>query len=426
MVGAALIAAGDVTAATMSLQSRFSASTLGEGTIATAVLTISGSEYVGRPEPVTNLTLRLPGGVEGSRTGFATCEASTIETFGPGQCPPGSQAGPESSARTIVEFGGESAEEATTVESFFGPGEDVYFFLVGHSPVSLEMLMTGTYTTASAPYGRVLSLAVPLLESVPGAPYASIIELPLAVGASRDEAGVQIPSVTVPQTCPAGGFPWAVSATFANQQTAEAAYTSPCLPALAAPVIGARQTLHVTAGEVTVRRPGTSEFVALSNAGTIPNGSEVDTSSGRAAITAATAYPEQTDSAEIYGGSLLVRQQATGSTATRFTLTQPLTGCPGVPSPDSPVATLASGAAKHSGAKSRHLWVSEHGGNWGTNGRYVSTTVEGTRWLTLDECARSVVEVAAGRVRVHDLIHNTTKTLTAGGRYVASTSPRHR
>jgi hypothetical protein len=87
-----------------------------------------------------------------------------------------------------------------------------------------------------------------------------------------------------------------------------------------------------------------------------------------------------------------------------------------------------SGASRRSRAKARHLWVSDHGGQWGTNGRYVSTTVEGTRWLTLDECSKSEVRVTSGRVKVHDLIHNKTKLLTAGATYIAAlrrSKPRH-
>jgi len=412
-------------AATVALHSSFSASALGEGTTVTAALAISGSEYVGRPAPVTALTLRLPAGVEGSRAGFAVCEAAVIEMFGPVKCPQESRAGPEGSAELLVQFGNETAEEAASAQAFFGPGEEIYVLVDGHSPVSAETLMKGSYTAGPPPHGRVLSLAAPLVESVPGAPYASIVSLALALGASRDEAGVSTPSITVPQTCPSGGFPWAASVTFEGAATAEAAYSSPCLPAVAPPIAGTRQTLQVTSGVVTVRRPGTTEFAPLALAGSIPNGSEVDVSEGRAAIAAATADAQQPERAEIYGGRLLVDQQASGSAATRFTLTQPISGCPGEFPPIAPAA-LASAAKHRSGSKSRHLWVSEHGGSWGTNGRYVSTTVEGTRWLTIDECHRSVVEVAAGRVRVHDLIRDITKTLTAGGRYVAAPRRRRR
>jgi hypothetical protein len=58
--------------------------------------------------------------------------------------------------------------------------------------------------------------------------------------------------------------------------------------------------------------------------------------------------------------------------------------------------------------------VSEKGGRWGTNGRFVSTSVEGTTWLTVDECARSQVKVTAGKVSVRDLVRRKTKTLLAG------------
>jgi len=81
-------------------------------------------------------------------------------------------------------------------------------------------------------------------------------------------------------------------------------------------------------------------------------------------------------------------------------------------------AAAVAGHGKH-GPKSRHLWVSEHGGSWGTNGRYVSTTVQGTSWLTLDECGQSEVQVSTGKVKVHDLVRNKTKTLTAGKHYTA-------
>lgn len=94
--------------------------------------------------------------------------------------------------------------------------------------------------------------------------------------------------------------------------------------------------------------------------------------------------------------------------------------------PRGAAAALAAGVKHSSGAKSRKLWVSEGGGSWGTNGRYVSTTVEGTHWLTLDECNQSEVQVVSGKVQVHDLIHNRTKVLTAGKSYIATRGPSKR
>jgi Bacterial Ig-like domain (group 3) len=188
-----------------------------------------------------------------------------------------------------------------------------------------------------------------------------------------------------------------------------------------APVLAQRETVGVVSGTATVRLPGTTTFVPLSGSTAIPDGSEVDATSGHVLITVATANG-QTASAEVYGGRFRIHQDATGET--HFILTLPLTGCPRVPLPHGSAAALAASAKHGSGPKSRHLWVSEHGGSWGTNGRYVSTTVEGTTWLTLDGCTRSEVKVAAGKVKVLDLVRRKTKTVSAGHSYVATAKRR--
>ncbi len=67
----------------------------------------------------------------------------------------------------------------------------------------------------------------------------------------------------------------------------------------------------------------------------------------------------------------------TSSGQTLFILTLPLTGCPRVVLPRGAAAPLAEASSVR--PESRHLWVSEKEGSWGTDGRYVSTTVEGTK-----------------------------------------------
>jgi hypothetical protein len=420
LIAALLIPATAATGVTTTLKASFSGD-LGEGTIATDEFTFSGTEYGGHPEPLTNVTVHLPAGVEGSRTGFATCEVSTIEMAGINGCPPGSLAGPSTSIGMFVSFGTETVAEEGTVQAVFGAGEAVSFFVDATTPVSVEVLMTGTYMADSAPYSHVLNLAVPQIESVPGALHASITALTLAFGAIRNEDGSEIHSVTVPRACPSGGLGWLANTTFGNGTTTEVSYKGPCPPAsITSPILGQRQTVHVTAGEVTVRRKGTTSFVPLSGASTIPDGSEVDSTNGRALITAATAMPGHTKSAEISGGRLLIHQEDAGVGETHLILSRPLTGCPDARRPHSSAAALATSAKHRSGARSRKLWVSDNGGSWGTNGRYVSTTVEGTHWLTVDECNRSRVTVAAGKVKVHDLINDKTKILTAGESYVAA------
>jgi hypothetical protein len=205
--------------------------------------------------------------------------------------------------------------------------------------------------------------------------------------------------------------------------TASASSTVPSeLPP--APVLGQSQTVRAISGTVRVRAKGTRRFVPLLGATTIPDGSEVDTTHGRIELTVATPTAGQMQSAEVHGGQFSIHQDRTGAGETHLTLSLSLTGCTRAgrsPHPHNAQATRSSDASTH-GAKSRHIWVSEHGGSWGSSGRYVSTTVEGTSWLTLDECRRSEVKVLEGKVDVHDLIHKRFKVVTAGHRYVASRS----
>jgi hypothetical protein len=194
--------------------------------------------------------------------------------------------------------------------------------------------------------------------------------------------------------------------------------TPPAGPSQPAPILAQRQSLSVASGVVTVRLKGTAVFVPLSSVMSVPDGSEVDATNGRVVVTVATPRGK-TVSAEVYGGRFRVHQDSSGET--HFILTLPLTGCPKVTLPHGAAARLA----KHgSGPKSRHLWVSEGGGSWGTSGRYVSTTVEGTTWLTLDECTRSEVKVTAGKVSVLNLVRRKTTTVSAGHSYVAATKRR--
>jgi hypothetical protein len=186
------------------------------------------------------------------------------------------------------------------------------------------------------------------------------------------------------------------------------------------PALGQRQTAGPVAGTVSLRLQGQSAFTPLAAARSIPDGSEIDATNGRVLITVAT--PDgRTVSAELYGGRFRVHQDPSGET--HFILTLALSGCAPVALPKGSAASAAR-ARRRSGPRSRHLWASESHGKWGTNGRFVSTSVEGTTWLTLDECTRSRVKVTAGRVKVRDLVHKKTVRVRAGKQFVARSSTR--
>jgi len=181
------------------------------------------------------------------------------------------------------------------------------------------------------------------------------------------------------------------------------------------PVLGETVDVGPVEGPVTVRLPGSNVFVMLAKGTTIPDGSEIDATHGKVVITVV--EPDgHTVSAEVHGGRFRIRQEPNGET--HFVLTLPLSGCPRTKLPRGSAAATSARRRKHR-PRSRYLWVSERGGHWGTNGRYVSTSVEGTTWLTFDECSRSVIVVTEGRVRVRNLVTHRTHKVGAGGRYTA-------
>jgi hypothetical protein len=190
------------------------------------------------------------------------------------------------------------------------------------------------------------------------------------------------------------------------------------------PVLGERETVTLLAGSVAVRLAGTSEFIPLTGTLSVPDSSEIDAREGRVGITVATSSPGATSGAEAFQGRFVLHQEPTPPAATTFTLSEALPGCVRRHRPKVKHSALLARELGGRRSRTRRLWVSDRGGSWGTNARYVSTTVEGTRWLTVDQCRKSKVKVAQGVVLVHDLIHHREVTVEAGEEYVAAKPER--
>jgi hypothetical protein len=182
---------------------------LGAGTDIETDFTIQGTEYFGSPPPIIGVNFYLPKGSVLHTTGFPTCPEEVIEKAGPGACPKGSAAGPIGTVLGFVTFGGERVEEAAELFSFFKPGGGIEFFAFGHSPTVIEILSKGEYLNlnGAAGFGPEAKVTVPLIASVPGAPYASVKTITGKFGAAVKSHGKTIYYGRVPNKCPAGGFP---------------------------------------------------------------------------------------------------------------------------------------------------------------------------------------------------------------------------
>jgi hypothetical protein len=209
---------------------------LGAGTALQAEYSIEGTEYDGSPPPIIGINFYLPTGSKLHPTGFPTCSKPVLEQFGPVKCPKGSAAGPIGKVEGYVTFGGERVEEGLELSSYYAPGGGLEFFADGHSPVSLEIISNGHYVNlgGGGGYGPKLITEVPLVASVPGAPYASVRTISVKAGSAYKSHGKTIYYGRVPTKCPKGGFPVKTEVIFAENgeigkpETVDATYKSPC------------------------------------------------------------------------------------------------------------------------------------------------------------------------------------------------------
>jgi hypothetical protein len=211
----------------------------GAGAAVKALITISGKEYGGFPPPLIGVNFFLPKFTKLHTTGFPTCPVANLEPSGsgPSACPKGSAAGPVGRALGVVAFGKEIVPEETTIESFYKPGGGIEFFTSGHSPVSLEILSRGHYTSLNGAggFGPELITEIPLVETVPGAQDASIERIEVQAGSAIKKGKKVIYYGTVPKKgqCPKGGFNIKAEFTFAGlggltQTTVPVSYKAPC------------------------------------------------------------------------------------------------------------------------------------------------------------------------------------------------------
>jgi hypothetical protein len=201
---------------------------LGAGAAVETMITISGTEYGGFPLPLTGANVYLPAGTKLHPQGFATCSQAILESHEIQKCPKKSIASPLGEVLGVVSFGGTRVDEKATVQAFFTAGGGLAFFTEGRSPASLEVLSTGRFTTSPKPFGPTLRAEVPLVTTVPEAPYASVESIKIKVGAAYMKGKKLISYGYVPSKCPKGGFPAKTELTFLGGETSTTTIKVPC------------------------------------------------------------------------------------------------------------------------------------------------------------------------------------------------------
>jgi hypothetical protein len=177
---------------------------LGAGAAVETEITVSGKEYGGYSPPLMGLKITLPEGAKLHPAGFPFCPQQAIEEEEPTKCPKKSSAGPVGKTEGFVVFGTERVPETVTLENFYASGGGLNTVIVGHTPASIEKFATGKFTNLNGGGGSgpVATFKVPLIATVPGAPFASVSRIVAKVGSAIKKGKKTLYYGTLPTKCP--------------------------------------------------------------------------------------------------------------------------------------------------------------------------------------------------------------------------------
>jgi hypothetical protein len=195
------------------------------------------------PSPVTSLDLRLPAhmGIATTTLGQANCDPEDLIEGGLRGCSANARIG-FGDAIAVVPFGPQRVREKVSINALVGPpssGEslDVLFYAEGLSPVYAQLVFPGLVLNDTNPFGERINTAIPLLSAWPEGPDVSLETFkstigPLHLTYHRQVNGKTISyhphGISVPKTCPAGGYPFAAELDFQDGSHAVSYYHVPC------------------------------------------------------------------------------------------------------------------------------------------------------------------------------------------------------
>ncbi len=198
------------------------------------------------------------------------------------------------------------------------------------------------------------------------------------------------------------------------------------------PALGRSFNAAPVSGRVFVKVPGSNTgsigggtgpgFVPLTQALTLPAGTQIDVRSGSIKITTAAGRKGKLQNGTFNGGIFNVKQARSGRNRGLVTLKLLYGLFPGAPTFAS---CTAKGAAVHaplarvavSGSVLSTLRSRSHG-RYSTSGHYGSATSRGTAWTITDRCKSTLITVQQDTVVVRNFVNHKTITLHRGQRFL--------
>lgn len=197
------------------------------------------------PPPLVQIELRYPDelGLGLSGLGLATCTAQALEADGPGGCSPNAVMGLGTVLSGIV-LGTTPITEQAPIVIMRAPNQEgklaLLFSSEGTTPVDTRIVFSGFLQPAHVPFGGLVNIGVPLVPTLPGAPYISVIHLRSTIGPRKVVYYEQVDGRTLayrprgillPERCPRGGFQFAAQFRFDDGSVRTARAAIPCDPA---------------------------------------------------------------------------------------------------------------------------------------------------------------------------------------------------
>jgi hypothetical protein len=207
-------------------------------------LGVAGSSD-GLPSPVTSFEMRIPADMEliASSLGLAVCHPQALLVSGLEGCSPNARIG-YGSAQIEVPVGPEVVPEAASIGAEMGPPVDgqigVLLYAEAGAPVAAQLIFPGVLLGGSGASGQSLDTQVPLIPTLPGGADISMVNMDLSLGPDQltyyeqvrgKTVGYRPEGISLPTSCPRGGFRFSSDVSFLDGSTVRAASTVPCPPA---------------------------------------------------------------------------------------------------------------------------------------------------------------------------------------------------
>lgn len=239
---AVCLPAGAFAAPSVSLHAAFSPEIPGHSTTVHFRIQIAPGAGELLPPPLSETDVRFPGGLDVTLSGLGidTCSAATLELAGLPGCPADSLMG-EGSAIAEFPVKHEVFREAARIAIVRTAEQEghlaMLFYIYDETAVSAELILPSQLLPAPKPYGGLLEIQVPLVQTLPEAPDLAVAEIQLVLGPKHltyyerihgKYVAYRPAGIDLPKRCPRGGFPFTAELTFTDGSHASSAVTVAC------------------------------------------------------------------------------------------------------------------------------------------------------------------------------------------------------